>query len=202
MRAGHAAIERRAERVDVGPRALTGFAGVLLERRIAPADDRRQRPAPLAQGQPRGAEVEEDRRAVAADVDVLGLDVPVEKSGRVNLVQAIEDRVEDAVDLLFGQRAEPSEQIAEVLALDVLHDQIGGAVGRQIAIDPDDVRMVEANQRFGFAPEAVEAVFEVLAVGVADRSDGCRIGRARMATPAGRYSLIATARLSSVSTAR
>ena len=58
-------------------------------------DERGQGVGPGAERLARRAEVEKDRRAVLADVDVVGLDVAVDESLLVDALQPVEDRLED-----------------------------------------------------------------------------------------------------------
>ena len=74
------AVECRAERVDVAPRPLhLGVRGVLLGRRVADLDDRRHLRRALAERMAGRAEIEQHRRAVMADIDVVGGDVAMQQ---------------------------------------------------------------------------------------------------------------------------
>ena len=103
--AGHRAVERGAEAVDIGPRPLLlALAVVLLERRIAGRDQRRQGAGLGAQGLAGGTEVDQDGRAVLADEDVRGLDVAVDEAALVDLLQPAEDRQRDVRMIVLFQR--------------------------------------------------------------------------------------------------
>ena len=97
---GHGAIERAAERVDVGPgpqQAAVG--GVLLVRGVAGLDDAGGRAAHLRHRPARGAEIEQHRGAVGANEDVVGGDVAMQEIGRVDQLQRIEQRRREPIQL-------------------------------------------------------------------------------------------------------
>ena len=177
--ASDAAIEHGAERVDVGPRPLIAPGLVLFERRVALGDDGRDAFDLAAEGLARGAEIEQHRAPVLADVDVGRLDVAMQEMRRVDVFEPVEDGADHLVDLGFGQRVGLGEQRVERLPLDILHDEIGGAVVLEIAVDGDDVGMLERDQRLRLLAEAIEAPVESFLGRGADRADLRAIGRAR-----------------------
>ena len=79
----------------------------------------------------------------------------------MDLLKPIEQRIEDLPDLLHAQGAVLEEQILKVLALDMLHHEIGRSVGLPEIMDGDDVGMFEADEHFTFFAELREAVLVV-----------------------------------------
>ena len=87
--AGDGVIERAAERVDVGPGALLAAGGgVLLVGAVARLDERAHGLGVRGDLAARRAEVDEHRRAVLADDDVVGRDVAVQEIAGVHQSRA------------------------------------------------------------------------------------------------------------------
>ena len=154
--ARHAQIERRTERVDIGPRPLRAdIARVLLLRGVALLYDTRQRPAHVGDDTARGAEVEQHGRTVGTDDDVVRRDVAMQEVGFVHHLDRIEQRPQQAVELLLSRR--PPEALQPGFharsALEP-HDHIGGAVRLEHADHAHDGRVIELRERARLAQEA------------------------------------------------
>ncbi len=91
-------------------------------------------------------EVGNAHAAVLVDEDVLGLDVAVDDAAFVRVLQRI---AQLRHDLQHVGAAEPAlfEQLPQVGAVDVVHDQVAVARGLAEAVHADDAWMVEARQR-------------------------------------------------------
>ena len=103
--AGDGDVQGCAQRVNVGPGALLadGFV-VLLHRRVARRNQRRQRMGLLPHGLPRRTEIDQYRAAVVAQYDVVWLDVSVNESFFVHPAQPVEDRQDNQQQLFFAKR--------------------------------------------------------------------------------------------------
>ena len=156
------AIERGAQRVNVGPGALQPtVARVLLLRRVAGFDDAGESPARRVDRTAGGAEVEQHRRAVGANDDVVGGDVAMQHVGGVHHLQRVQDRGHDPVQLrLRGRAVETRQPALEAQSVLEAHDHVGGRVGLEHARDADDVGMLEAGQRARLVQEAGPAPIE------------------------------------------
>jgi hypothetical protein len=177
LHAGHAAVKRAAERVDVAPRPLRRAALVLLVGGVALRDDGAQSLALAAHGLARRAEIEQQRRAVLAQEDVVGLDVAMEEALGVHRLERIEQRIEDAAQLGLAEVQRAPQARAERGAALVFHDQIAGAVGLEILQHGDDVLVLQRDQRARLEPEALEPPGEIEAA-AAQRPDRDAVGRA------------------------
>ena len=121
-------------------------------------------PAHLGDGAPRRAEIEQHGAAVGAHDDVVGGDVAMQGL-RVHHLQRVEERGDDAVELLLrGRPAEALEPGLEALPLLEAHHHVGGRVGLEHARDAHDARMLEARERARFLQEVGAAPFERLLV--------------------------------------
>ncbi len=167
--ADEAAEHHRADRVDVGPRPLVAAALVLLERRVAVGHHRGQRLAVMAERLARRAEIDQHRRAVFADEDVVGLDVAVEQAGFVHRLDAVEQRIEEFAHLALLERRCAGRDLREGLTLLILHHEIGGAVRLEVVERGHDVRMPHGEQHARLLAEAREAPIVILARRFADR---------------------------------
>ena len=94
--AGDRPVERRGQRVDIGPRALPPARLILLEWRVARLQDDRQALAPIAQRQTSGTEVQQLHPLRCRDVDVVGTDVAVQHSDVVHVAEGVHHRHDDA----------------------------------------------------------------------------------------------------------
>ena len=141
--AGERLPDHHGEREDVG--ALVHHAAVdLLGRHVAHGAAARVAVA-RGRGQRRHAKVGELHHTLAVDHDVGRLDVQVQHAVLVREGQGARHPLEH-VGALVGCEPAPlhaGEQLREVEAVDVLHDQVGeGAVGLEVK-DGDDVGMSE-----------------------------------------------------------
>ena len=190
--AGDRAIDRRGHRIDVGPRPLTAFAQILLERRIAGFEDHRQALAPIAERVARRAEVEQLHLLRLRDVDVVRTDVAVQQAAFVHDAQRVEHRHDDRDGLVIGDRPLQLQIFHERQAVEVLHDEIARAMFAEEAQHRRDAGMiVEAHDG--------AALFEELGQPVSNSSrDSPPYGvtvtpsEPRVATSPGRYSFTAT----------
>jgi hypothetical protein len=160
--AGDGVIERGRQAVDVGPRSLLGRRH-LLAGGIARREDCRHRRGAAGHRRARGAEVDQRRLACRVEQDVGGLDVAMQEAGVVDLLQAVEQRPQDALDGGRRQRAGLLQAALQGLALEELHDDVGGAVGLEEIEHPHDARRVlQAGERAALGDEAVAAPGEIL----------------------------------------
>ena len=105
-------------------------------------------------GQP---EVQHFHRAVLADFDVRGLQVPMDDPLLVRGFEGVRDLRRDRERLVDGNRP-ADDPIGERRALDQLHHQGVYAVGVFEPVDLRDVRMIERREHPRFSPEAGEAI--------------------------------------------
>ena len=105
-------------------------------------------------GQP---EVQHFHRAVLADFDVRGLQVPMDDPLLVRGFEGVRDLRSDRERLVDGDRP-ADDPISERRALDQLHHQRVYAVGVFEPVDLRDVRMIERREHLRFSPEAGEAI--------------------------------------------
>jgi hypothetical protein len=164
-RAGHAGVHRRADAVDVGPRPERRALGVQLGRREARRVHRRQLRHIGLDGLARGAEVEQDRRAVGAQVDIGRLQVEVQQLVGMHLAQAAADTcVKIVADEALRQQAAcpwPGAAGADVLLQRVAglvgHHHVHGVVGAEEVQHAHHVRMGDAGQRPALLEKALQA---------------------------------------------
>ena len=162
--AREAVEERAAEGIDVGPGAQIALALVLLDRGEAVLQDRLGGlEVPLAGpgvlDLPDRAEVQQLRAAHGMEDDVVGADVPVDHAGLVDLGQGVDHRIQEPEGLLGGQPAAPEcHELLKTGALHIFHDDVGGAVGLEEALDADDRRhALESGQGLGLPEEPLQA---------------------------------------------
>ncbi len=160
--ASDGSIERGAEGVEVGPGPLQApIRGVLLVRAVAGFHDARERAAHLGHRATCGAKVEQHGRAVAAHDDVVGGDVAVQEVGRVHHFQRVEQRRDEAIELLlFGQSVETAKPVLEAHALLEAHHHVRGGVGLENAADAHDAGVLEARQGARFLEEVDAPLLE------------------------------------------
>ena len=160
----HRVIERGAERVDVRPRPLLARGGgVLLVGAVARLDERAHGLGMRGDLAARRAEVDQDRRPVLADDDVVGGDVAVQIVAGVHHLQRVEQGLEDLVELGLPRRAlealQPGLEAAPLLEVE---HHVAGVVGPEVAVDAHDVGVDEAGERLRLLDEALEAPLVVL----------------------------------------
>src|SRR4051812_29849592 len=160
-RAGEAGIHRRADRVHVAPRAEVLATHVLLGRGEARRERGRQLAALLAQRLARGAEIDEQRRAVVTHVDVAGLDVEVQELVRVHFAQPVQQLGEGPADPgLFHRAAVVHDVLLQRAAALVAHDEVDGVIRAEEVEHAHHVRMGQAGERAPFLEETLHAVAE------------------------------------------
>ncbi len=106
------------------------------------------------------AEVEHLHRAVAGELDVGGLQVAVDDTALVGVLEGLGDLAGDRQRLVERQRA-ARQPIGQGRALDQLHDQEAerrGRVRRLEGVEHGDARVVERGQDLGLALEAAQPV--------------------------------------------
>ena len=108
----------------------------------------------LALGEP---EVQNLREAVLGDHDVLGLQIAMDDAGVVCPSKPVGDLHREIEEPLHGERS-GGQQIAQRLALDELHRDVGKRARGADLVDRDDVGMVERRHRSGFLLEAPDPV--------------------------------------------
>ena len=157
-RAGYAAIQYCAHRIDIRPGPLLDvFAGaVLLDRRISRRHDRRHGLASHGDRGPGGAEVDQRGHTVGAEHDVSGLNVSVQEFRGVDLLQCVQDRCHDRAQLGFAQNLLGFVKCIQGLPFEMFHHDVGCAVGFEKPSDPDDARMIEARQHSSLVQEPVK----------------------------------------------
>ena len=154
-----------AQRVNIRPRALRPLAFILLRRRVAGRSDGRHALGLAPQGLPRRPEVQQHRRLVGAPHEDVGrLDVPVQEARRVNLAQPVRHRQKHPLQLRLGQGTVAIQQLVQRLAILVVHDDVGGAVGLEVVRHPHQVGVAEAGQRTRLIDETGQPPLEVLPV--------------------------------------
>ncbi len=102
------------------------------------------------------AEVEQDRAAVRADVNIVRLDVAVDEPCVVYQFQPVQNRQQDSHQLRFRHRLAPFEQCRERLAFLETHHHVGGIVELEHRVHTNNVRMVKLGERTRFADEALQ----------------------------------------------
>ncbi len=128
----------------------------------------------------RGAEIDQHRRSVAADDDVVRRDVAMQEIGGMDQRQRVEQGRHHAVEFVLARRAaERLEPCLEALPVLVVQDDETGVVLPKEAIDTDDVGVVEARKRSRLIEKAIETPLVVTGavagtrlgrlVGIADR---------------------------------
>ena len=126
--------------------------------------------APPRQRLARGAEIDQHRRAVVADVDVGRLDVQVQQLVRVHFAQPVQQLREHVADeVLLDRAAARLDVLLQRAAALVAHHQVDGLVGAEEIQHPHHVGVRQARERAAFLEEALHAVAEGREVLVGDR---------------------------------
>jgi hypothetical protein len=102
------------------------------------------------------AEIEQLGRAVAGDEHVVRLDVPMDDEVLMRVLDGAADLAEQLKPC--GRVELPAlAEVHDVLAFDVLHREVGKAVGSSAAVEQrGDVRVVEAGEHLPFMTEAAD----------------------------------------------
>ena len=114
------------------------------------------------------AEVAELDPAVVGDQDVFRLDVPVDQAGGVGGAEAFDDRIDQGQGQPRRQGALVVDDVAQRVALDVLHHQIGEPAVFALVQDAHDVRVGEPGGGLGFAAQPVQELRVVGQMGMED----------------------------------
>ena len=113
-------------------------------------------------------EVSEKHVSALRDQDVSRLHIPVDDVLVVRFFQRCRDRHADMYGQLWSERSLTIEHITKALAFDVLHDYGLLPVVLQAVIDSDDVGVVDAGTRDGFAAETFHQLGVASHVGLQD----------------------------------
>ena len=156
---GQHLVEDDAQRVDVGPvidlqRPLHLLRGHVVQRAHHLPRPGQREVAGVAAQQLGQAEVGDLHAALAVQQDVLRLDVAVDDALLVGVLQGVADLRHDPQRLLRLQVA-VAQQLPQVDAVHVLHDEVVEAAGLAEIVDGDDVGMAEPGQGAGLAVEAL-----------------------------------------------
>ncbi len=90
---------------------------------------------------------------IRGDQDVLRLDVAVDETSLVRRADGGTDLDGNGQSALDGERSAFEDQLLEIAALDVLHDDVMTVAILANVVDADNVRMVQVGRRLGFAVE-------------------------------------------------
>ena len=161
-RAGHELVEQHAERVDVGGRrhlfAAHHFWTGVLGREHPPGRLRRGRVGRALEREPRDPEVEQFRHALFGDHDVARLDVAVHDQAAVRVTHCVA-HLEEELQPGVHREAPRVAVLVDRHALDVLHHQIGQALGGGAAVEQaGDVRVLEPRQDLALRAELPHAL--------------------------------------------
>ena len=157
--AGEELEEHDAERVDVG--LGVDVAALRLLGRDVVAGSEHGAGRGLLRGRlhrARDPEVGHLRLALAVQEDVLRLDVAVDEPVLVREREAARDLDRELERTVDGQRAVSDDHLLQVVAGDVLEDDVGAAVGLAAVDHGDDVRVREPGDELCLAGEAVDDV--------------------------------------------
>ena len=143
--AGEAVVDGAAEGIFIGPGADAATAAVLLHRGEAVLDDRFRGLVQLLlrvgilHG-PDRTEIQDLGAAGGVQDDIVGADVPVDEAGLMDGVQGIDHVLQHLQGLLGLQAAAPHlDHLHELRALDEFHDDVGGIVLPEAAVDAHDL---------------------------------------------------------------
>ena len=162
--AGQQLPEHDPQRVDVGRRRDLLAAGLLGREVLGGAEHRaRLRDAVLHVQRARNAEVGDLDLALAAEEDVLRLDVAMDEPTVVRKCEPVGDPERELERPPHRQFPGAQHELLEVLAVDVLEDDVLPSVVVPAVDDGDDVRVREPRDRARLAAEALE-VFRILGV--------------------------------------
>ena len=180
--------EDDAERVDVG-RGRDGLAARLLRREVLAGAEHRAglRDAVLDVERARDAEVGHLHLALAAEEDVLRLHVAVDEPVLVGEGEPVGDRERELERLPDRKPARTHEELLQVLAVDVLEDDVLAAVVVPAVDDGDDVRVRELRDRPCLATKALEVLRVVGVVLVEDLDRDAAIELAVVRAEDGRH---------------
>ncbi len=118
-------------------------------------------------------EVGQSCLAVAADQDVLGLDVAMDDPGGVDRLQSLEHLPDDRANAHRIERRLAVDEVLQVLAVDVLHDDVEGFTLLTEIVDIDHVAVGNGCGGAGFLAESpdIRLVFGEITTEELDRDD-------------------------------
>ena len=139
--------------------------GILFGRRIVSGPYLRQAAA-CPRILTRCTEIRQHRGTVrGAQQDVCRFDVPVQYASLMHLHQPRQQRQQDGLQFLFCQCAAPLERIFQGFSLDILHDNVGGAVRLKKMLHLHDVGMLETGHHPGLVQEPFQSPIKKLLIG-------------------------------------
>ena len=166
-RAGQTGVHAGAYAVDVAPRTERLAAGELLGRGESRCVHRLEDGRVGHQRLPGGAEVEQHRRAVGAQVDVGRFDVQVQKLVGVDFAQAVEHAGEHAANEALANAAFVFlDVVVEGSSPLELHHHVNGAVGAEEVEHAHDVGMDQLGERPAFLEKTLHPVAEGALMGL------------------------------------
>ena len=152
--AGDALVESRADCVYVGKGTLLFLARILLVGRIARLHCDRSRGIFRRGGIPGSSEIQQFDRAVVLHADVVRAHVPVNNTFLMELAEDQNDRPEEIIGFLKGNRSAVGDFCIQIRAVQVLHDHVGSAVVLKIVADVDNARFTgKTGEGAGLAEE-------------------------------------------------
>ena len=186
---GQHLVEHDPERVEIRAR-IDRRAARLLGREVLRGADDRAGLGHLRRARARDAEVRHLQPAVAADDDVVRLDVAVDDPVAVRERERAEDLARVVDRDRDRRRAVADEQLLERAPVEELHRDVVGALRLAAVEDRDDVRMVEPGGALRLAAEPLDEllvggvpVVQQLQRDAAGRAPGPRRGRRRPSRP-------------------
>ena len=159
----HQFVEDDAQRIQISARVEIAVAHRLFGRDVM----RRAQQNVMAERavaqlrHPCQPEVGHVRNAIVVDDDVRGLDVAVQHTLTMRVIERVANRRHQAQNLLDGQRR-GVEFSLERASFDVLHDQIRSPIEFVNVEDRDNVRMLQTRDDLRFTLEAGEEVLVFL----------------------------------------
>ena len=161
--AGHTAIKDRAQGVEIGPGAIAVIAGgVLFRRRIARRHQAGYILTVAADCRPGRAKINQhDPMIAGANVEIGGLDVAVQITLLMHRLQGGHHILQQAAHLLLMERSTLFQNRAQGFPFLVFHDDVGGAIGAEVAFDPHHVGMLNPGQHPRFVEETLQSPFVI-----------------------------------------
>ena len=159
--AGHHVIEGRAQAIDVGGGCDVHLAAYLFGRNV---ERRAERFVLLGFGcfgvvhVPGQSKVRQFRNPRFGDHDVPGLDVPVQESFSVRVLQSQRDLLNDLQRASFGKFAFFFQKLMHIGAIHVLHHEVVATSHRPDVHCGNDVGVVQFGRGFAFLLKAFDVV--------------------------------------------
>jgi hypothetical protein len=161
--------QHQGQRVDVGL-PVEGGTLSLLRRGVAGRSQHgigRLRPGRLGQ-RPGDPEVGDGEAALVVEQQVGGLDVPVDETLAVGIVQAVGHLEPHLEGLGRGEAVPPVQEIPKAAPLEELKHQVRAVLGLAPVVDPHDVGVVERRRLLGLGSEAAQEDLVLGQAGVKD----------------------------------